>query len=273
MSVEDIWQENKGFILGVVGGLIVFFTAYTIIEGSKAKDIGSNFAQISRAERHERSIRLPSGELRRLQDRREELGQELARLENELAYRPAEGFTLAGLNRAPDIHFNEMVQRLLVEVVEPAAALDIRIPADLGLGEVTPRSDEEREWYLNGLDLVNRICIAGMAGGVEAVEPIRIAKMPKKSRRDRAETEPYMRALTVTFSARGTPAAIDRMIRGLQIPGQRLVVEKGRVQSLDGLAGKQKIFVDESLVVLDMTIKALLLDPEGAPQTPAMGRM
>ncbi|MCB9831971.1 MAG: hypothetical protein H6807_05800 [Planctomycetes bacterium] len=273
MKFEDIWQENKGFILGLLGGLIVFFTAYAIIDGSKAADVRSNLARVASSERRERGMRLQAGELQGIQRRREELSQDLGRLEKELAFRPAPGFTLTGVTRSPDIHFNETVQRLLVEVVEPAAALDIRIPADLGLGDVTPRTNEEREWYLNGLDVVNRICIAGMAGGVEAIEPIRIARVSKKSRRERNEVDPYLRSLTVSFSARGTPVAIDRLIRGLQIPGQRLVIEKARIQSLDGLAGKQKIFVDESLVVLDLTVKALLLDAEGAPRTPPVGRM
>ncbi|MCA9321204.1 MAG: hypothetical protein KDB18_12225 [Salinibacterium sp.] len=266
MSFEEIWQENKNFILLVFGGFIVFITAWFIVTGSIEDEINGNMNAANSHLRRAKSQALPSGLAREVEQELESLKTEVDRLEKRLAFRSEAGFTLLGATKSPDIHFNQTVQRLLTTVVEPAASLDIRIPPDLGLGTVTPRTDAEREWYLNGLDVVNRICLAAIAAQVESVEPLEIGKFPKKSGRDRDE-RPYLRELPVTFNARGRPDAIDYLLRELLAPNSRLVVETARTTSLEGKAKDRKKVsrFDEGVVTLEVKVKALIVDPAGVP--------
>ena len=273
MDFEEIWQENKSFILMLLAGVVVFTVAYMIIDSSFSNEIRSNVARTRTAKRRAKAQELDRGVLKSVERRLGEVEVELQELERELAYRPSPGFTLVGVTRAPDIYFNEMVQKLLKERVEPAASLDIRIPADLGLGSITPKTAQEREWYLNGLDVVSRCCLAGMAAGVEAIEPIRIAKMPKKSRTSRNEVTPYLRPLTVKMTVKGKPSAIDNMLRDIMLPGSRLSIAKARITSMDQTGKRRQTFVDESIVVMDLTVRALLLDAKGEPIGAKTGRM
>ncbi|MFT7617944.1 MAG: hypothetical protein ACI97A_001583 [Planctomycetota bacterium] len=273
MNFEEIWQENKSFILMLLAGLVVFTTAYFIIDGSFTSEIRGNKTRTSSAKKRAVSVKLPSGALRGLERHLDEINGSLTDLERELAYQPSEGFTLVGVTRSPDIYFNEMVQKLLKERVEPAASLDIRIPADIGLGGVTPKTEAEREWYLNGLDVVSRCCLAGMASGVESIEPIRIAKLAKKKRTDRNEVLPYLKPLTVKMTVTGKPSAIDSMLRDIMLPGSRLSITKARISSMDQTGQTRRTFVDESLIVMEITVRALLVDREGVPVGAKTGRM
>ncbi len=271
MNFEEVWQENKSFILMIFAGLVVFGIGYLVINSSFSDEIAANKRGTAAAKR--RAKKLPSGAMKRVERRLNEIEENLNLLEKELAYKPSPGFTLVGVNRSPDIYFNEMIQRLLKERVEPAASLDIRVPATLGLNGITPKTSAEREWYLNGLDVVSRCCLAGMAAGVESIEPIRIAKMLKKSRSRRNETTPYLKPLDVKMTVKGKPGAIDNMLRDIMLPGARLAIAKARITSLDQDGKKRQSFVDESLVVLELTVRALLLDPEGEPMSPKSGRL
>ena len=264
MSFEEIWQENKSFILMLLAGVVVFSVAYMMIDSSFSREIRANRQAARSADASRKRQDLPKGALKGLERRLDAMRGELSHLEKELAFTPSPGFTLKGVSRSQDIHFNEMVQKLLKERVEPAASLDIRIASDLGLGTITPKTNAEREWYLNGLDVVSRCCLAGMASRVESIEPIRIAKFPRK-KRDRLETRPYVRPLAVKMTVKGKPDAIDNMLRDLMLPGSRLSITKAGISSLDQTGQRRRAFVDESLVVLDLTVVALLVDQEGEP--------
>ncbi len=271
MSFEEFWQENKSFVLILVGGFVVFLTAWFIVTGSVEDEIRSNVAAARNHERKAKKLKLPSGALRSVEARLEELRERLDMLRKELAYAPQAGFTLEGVNKSPDVHFNEILHRMLRDVVEVAASLDIRISPDLGLHGVTPRTRKETEWYLNGLDIVNRIGVAAIASQVEAVEPLTIQAYPKKRGGRRGE-RPFIEPVSVTFHARGGPAAIDSLLRGLQLPGARLVVTTARISSLEKPKGKKTSVFDEGQVALDATVEALRVDPEGEPAKPAMAR-
>ena len=275
MSFEEIWQEHKTFILSLLGGVIVFFIGYLLITGPYEKQIKKDKGRVSSLARKARRQRVASGQTQEIKSKLEALRTEKDKLEGELGYTPREGFTLRAISTAPDIHFNEVVQRMQTEIVEPALSLDIRIAFDLGLGDTTPRTNTEREWYLNGLDIVNRIAVAGVAARVRSIEPIKIGRPPSRKRRQRrGATARYVRELPVTFTALGDPLAIDDLIRGLMPPGSRLGVVKASITSLDQLQGgdrrkrRRVRFGSEQLVQLDMTVKALLLDTEGSEEWP-----
>lgn len=280
MSFEEIWQENKGYILALFGGFIVFLTAYLIIDSSFESEITRNVAAKGRHERNAKRARIPRGRTAELDRELVRLEEELVLLEGELEYEPREGFTLSGVSEAPDIHFNRVIQGMLSDIVEPAASIDLRIPTDLGLAGRTPKSRVEYEWYLNGLDLVKRACEAGIGVAVdpygntriESIEPIKIASPKKKKREKRREAEPYVKELRVELSVRGRPGAIDGLVRALMEPGSRLGIESARVSSLDTPKKKQLVATDP-MVQVDLVLKALIIDPDGVPQVSKSSRL
>ncbi|MEE9392874.1 MAG: hypothetical protein V3W41_10255 [Planctomycetota bacterium] len=270
MSFEEIWQEHKSFILTLLAGVIIFFTARMIIVGSFEDEIGRNNRAASRASSQAKRNKVQPGATAEAKRKHEALEASLAKLEREMGYKPATGFTLKAAARAGDLHFNDMVQKLLTGVVEPASSLDIRLDTGLGLGGRTPRSDVEREWYLNGLDLVNRIYLAGIASAVESIEPIKIKILPKK-RRNRGEAARYLRPLAVSFTAHGSPAALDLLLRELMKPGARLSVEKASLLSLDSDKKTVIRFGGDDIVRMDIEVKALIVDPDGVPAVSKSG--
>lgn len=272
MSFEEIWQENKGYILSLLGGFIVFLTAYLIIDGSFESDIRRNEAAKARHERNAKRARIPRGRTSELDRELVRLEEELTLLEGELTYKPREGFTLAGVADAPDIHFNRVIQSMLSDIVEPAASIDMRIPSDLGLMGRTPKSRAEYEWYLNGLDIVKRVCEAGIGVAadpygntrIDGLDPIKIVA-PKKKKRQRRESNPYLTELRVELSVRGRPGAVDGLIRALMEQGARIAIESARVSSLDDRK-KEQLVATDPMVQADLTLKALIVDAEGEPQ-------
>lgn len=265
MSFEEIWHEHKSFILILLAGVVVFFTARYIITSSFEDDIKRNKAAAARSLRSASRSKVPTGAKGLAEEKLRLLEEELAKLQTEMSYRPTAGYTLKGAARAGDLHFNDMVQKLLTEVVEPASSLDIRIDTGLGLDGRTPRSDPEREWYLNGLDVVHRICLAGIGGGVESIEPIKIARFPKK-RSKRGEASPFVRELKVNFTVHGRPAALEELTRRLMTPGARLAIKKSSLLSLDSDKKTVIRFGGDDIVRMDMEVVALLVDDEGLPK-------
>jgi len=274
VSFEEIWQGHRRFILSLVGGFVVFMAAWSIIEGAYEKDIEADRRGIAASRRKARGQKPPPGRVAAIDGEIERLEAELGTLETELSFKSQQGFTLAGSTRSPDIHFNQTVEKML-EVVELALSLDIRVQTDLGIGGITPRTDVEREWYLNGLDVVNRVALAGIAAGVRSIEPIQIASSPSSKKRGRKAgvESPYCREVSISFTSTGHPAAIDGMIRGLMIPGARLAVERAEIVSLDTAGGKKTKGWTERAVRLEMTVKALILDAEGEPSIPKTQRL
>lgn len=266
MSFEEIWQENKTLILQVVGALVIFMLGSWFVTSHFEGDILSATRGTQSSLKRAKQQKVPAGRTREIQDRRDELREELELLEREMSYRPGTGFTLASIEAAPDVHFNQVVDRMLSSVIEVGLSRAVRIQSDLGLGAVTPKTDVEREWFLNGLDVVERIAVAGIAAGVQSIEPIRISRPPKK-KRGRRVANPYLRAVEVSFSATGIPSSIDTMLRNLMPEGSRLAVGAATISSLDDPNPKRgSIGNNTRLVRLDMTLKALLVDEDGVPQ-------
>jgi hypothetical protein len=256
LNFEEIWQENKDFILKLAGGGMVFLIGWLFVTSGFQEEIKANERSKRDAEATVRRMKLPANSMSEAKGKFEQLEEQYQSVEKELFYRPDPGFTLRGISGPTDVFYNEAVQKLSGELVEGASTLDIRIDAELGLDGVTPRTDEEREWYLNALDVVRRFCLAGVAGGVESIEPIKIAPMPKKKRGE--EEEGVVRPLTVDFVAVGAPTAIDGLLRALQQPGRRLAVERATITSLDGDRKASIRFGGEGLVRLNLKVKALL---------------
>ena len=265
MSFEDVWQEHKSFITAAVGGAIVFATAHYFIADHYDAAIRQDRAAVRGAEAKAKAQKLEPGRMQAVEAALETLAARLEKVEAEYAYRPSPGYTLDGIAKAPDVHFNEVVAGMVTNVVEAGLARDIRIQADLGLGGVTPKNNAERAWFLTGLDLVNRIAVAGIAAGVRTIEPIQIARPPQQSRERQRAASPYLRSIAVTASAVGHPRAVDAMVRALMLPGSRLSVEQATILSLDEDNAKQAAFGEQS-VRLELTVKALILDPNGEPQ-------
>lgn len=266
MSVEDVWQEHKSFILPLVGGAAVLFIGWWIVTEKYEGSIlaSQNSARVATARAAQQKI--PAGKLEEVKEVLSGLESRLAKIEKEYAYVAGEGFTLVGVDRDQDIRYNEKVDKLVSDVVEGALANDIRVPPDLGMGGITPKSVAEREWYLNGLDIVQRVSFAGIASGIRAIEAIQIQQPQQIGSRERREAiAPYLRSISVKFSIVGHPRAIDGVLRALVLPGQQLVLETATIQTMDDEGGKGWSPGGEQTVRLDMTVKALHIDSKGQP--------
>ena len=123
MDLHDIWQENKRWILGVVAGLLVFWTVSTIVKGIYST--AGVRQQIRNQQRSVQSEPLYTAEaLAAARNEQEELETARGRLDGAIEFVPPDEFLLAGKGD-PHLHFDVVSRRVRRELVSRADALGV----------------------------------------------------------------------------------------------------------------------------------------------------
>ncbi len=123
MDLHDIWQENKRWILGVIAGLLIYWTGSTIVKG-----IYSTAAVRQQIRNQQRSVQseplYTSEALAAARTEQEELEAARGRLDGALEFVPDDEFLLAGKGD-PHLHFDVVSRRVRRELVHRADALGV----------------------------------------------------------------------------------------------------------------------------------------------------
>ncbi|MFQ5506826.1 MAG: hypothetical protein ACE5F1_18805 [Planctomycetota bacterium] len=153
MDLNDIWQEHRVWILGVLAGVILFFIGNGMI--SRTYDIGAlkgrmraNAAKIRKVKRYGK----PALNAARAEQRK--LDQALAAAKERCYFRPRERFDLEGKGD-PSIYYLNLTSKTKSEVQDSMDAMNIEFRArNLGLPAKSPTDRETTERTLYGLDMV-----------------------------------------------------------------------------------------------------------------------
>ena len=191
MDLNDIWTQNKRWILGVLAGGVLFWIATSIVgsiwDGGAAErkvlSVASALRKQSYYDAKARKLARTSGEA---------LESAQARLDGELTFTPDELFELAGKGD-PDLHFDRVQRDVRTALVDKAQQFSVELAPD-GLRWAAPVGREEIERALIGLNVletaVDRLLDASEeirsastfgALGVQAIEKFEVTS--KRARR------------------------------------------------------------------------------------------
>lgn len=183
MDLNDVWQENKRFIVTVGAGLIAFFIGWMVIDGMYLGDLRAVGRKSLRA------IRDLNQELYSVDDR------ELARAENEallasyeriagaIEFVPRPEFQLEGADTSPQNVYSTMVETVRNRVGDLASRRRAFLPDGLGLEPRATANVDAIERDLHALDLLERALVLAVDSGVRQVRDVRILLDPAFTRR------------------------------------------------------------------------------------------
>ncbi|MEZ5989971.1 MAG: hypothetical protein R3F30_12760 [Planctomycetota bacterium] len=154
MDLNDLWQQHKAWILGVVAGIVVFLVGSSLIQGNypiqgAKKSISASTATL-------RSSLYTRDERDQARQRGEALEKRLAQLEQRLVFQPRADFVLDGQNADPSVYYLRKEGGTKAALQESLEAAGVEILAmDLGMPAEPPIGREDKQLFLNGLDLVD----------------------------------------------------------------------------------------------------------------------
>lgn len=226
MDLNDLWQGNKRFILGIGCALVLLLIAEGIIGsvwdvGTKSRTVASLSGKLRREEAPKQS------ELADVEGDNMVLSERLEELYGQMTFETADKYVLPEHETSPDLLFNTIRSAARDELVDVAARRNIRVDASLGLPEFTPSGREAIQRALAGLNIVEQVVTAAIVAGVRGVPEIEIIDR-KGSRRKKNES--FVDPLQVKFRIEGSTSAVAELVQTLvRGDGQFLCVEEAEL--------------------------------------------
>ncbi|MBI4878204.1 MAG: hypothetical protein HY812_00890 [Planctomycetes bacterium] len=250
MDLNDVWQGNRRFILGVGCAVVLVLIGKGVV-GS----IWDAPAAARGVERHASGLRREeaprAAEVAAVTGESSALAARLEELYARLAFVTEERYLLPKNEPNPDLLYNAIRGQAREDLVEFAARRNIRVKDTLGLPDYTPDGKEAIQRYLRGLCVVEQVVSAAIVAEVRAVDGIEIVE---KKGRARQKSEVFVEPLEVRFEIAGTTAAIAELIDSLVRGGEQfLCVEDFMIEPDQGKSS--------GLTVLKLTVSALTIDP------------
>ena len=218
MDFDDYWQENKGFAVRVLIGLVVFAIARMAIGGTLGEDVASARRTLTNAEKKLKDA-MYDGRARDEAGRvNEDLGAVRTALEAGVAFRPREGYDLEGAMSGSS-RYHRTLADLRDALLPLAGRSNMVLDRGLGQPDLSPTRDEEILRYLESLDLVERVVRLALDLGVERMEKIHVSLdtgLRSKEGVGAVETT------KVRFELGGSGDALLELIRRSQEPGRVL---------------------------------------------------
>jgi hypothetical protein len=152
MDLNDIWQEHKTWILGVLAGVVVFLIASGVIRSRF--DVSGLERQLSGISTQLKGQFYGGAEQRQASEQQAALDAELGKLAAQCYFRPRQSYRLAGKGAASTYYLTH-TSSVKAEVTKRMedAGVDFTQP-QLGLPATSPVDSSDIERTLVGLDLV-----------------------------------------------------------------------------------------------------------------------
>jgi len=180
VNLDALWQRNRKFVLGTLGGVIAFFVLLWILTTGRVGRQEAATRAIGKAATDLRTAMYTDEQERAAQQRlatlRERNAGHAARALPPL--RPAFGIP-AG--KAPAQHYIELTGALRLDLVGWALRNNCEVDPSLGLPPVSPTQRQQVERVLRGLDVVERVVRIAVTSGARSVEKIAIADRGRRA--------------------------------------------------------------------------------------------
>jgi hypothetical protein len=188
MNFDAFWQTHRRFILGLAGGVVVFFILLAISGGGANDRFAKARGSIARARRQMGGNAMyGTNQVATLEQRLAEL-RERNRL---LAERDLPAFRKrfqVPVSTPAAQHYISLTGELRDELIGWALRRNCEIDDSLGLPPVSPSQPQQIERVLRGLDVVDRVIHMAVDFGAAEVDKIRIAQ--KRRRRTGRNVSP-----------------------------------------------------------------------------------
>lgn len=215
MNLDEYWQENRRFVLGLFGGLVLFLTGLWVADAVYGTDLRAARAQEAKVVRDLRQPMFTRSQLAEAEEERERLREVVAALGSTVDFEEREGFRLREGPGSATAQYHEIVGRLRDELLPAAARRNLRLEPTLGLPKLSPTRASDIERYLSGLDLLERVARLAIDEGVGRMEELSIRLDPEYvSRRGTGAVETTELHLQLS----GPAVALGRVLARLERP-------------------------------------------------------
>lgn len=174
MDLNDYWQENKRFVMTVVGGLIAFAIGNSMIDSFIGEDLRSQQRTKTKVEKDLRASRFGASDLRVARLENESLAAASAALAQHVGYPTRPEFQIDPKLGTAGKQYFDAVTLVREDILRRAGRVNIRIDQDLGLPALAPTRDDEIARFLDGLDVVQRVLEFAIDERLERVDSIDI---------------------------------------------------------------------------------------------------
>lgn len=257
MDLNDYWQENKRFVMTVAGGLLAFLVGEMMIGSFIGDELVAKQAEIGRTKRDLGKSRFGPSDLAEARKENEELERVSDVLLGAAAFQPRAPFQLDPAKGTPTNQYFARVEDVRDSLLREAGRSNVRLQDDLGLPALAPTREDEVVRFLEGLDLVERVCRIAIREGVPRVDKIEIRLDPSlystKPSDDIEKTRVKMRMT-------GPSAPLARLIVATQDPAQGPSL---LIDNLDMVPERNK--AEQSVLEIEFAI-ARLKNIDAAPE-------
>lgn len=178
MDLNEYWQENKRFVLTVLGGAVVFMIATQMIDSFIGNDLRAKKRTRDAVQGQLRESRYLARDLTAARTQNEALATAREDLAQYVSYPTREEFRLDADKGSAGHQYFAAVQRVREDLLRRAGRRNIRLAQDLGLPTLAPTRDDEIERHLDALDLIERVVNLAIDERVERIDKIEIKVDP-----------------------------------------------------------------------------------------------
>jgi len=247
MDLNEYWQENKRFVMGAVGGAIVFLIAYLVVNSYFETDIGRKGAEIARYQRDLAEPMFTASDLENARDENVALAGAVGRLIEAADFKPRPEFALDPTKGAANTQYLRALSRVREELLTRANRANVAVEAGLGMPSLSPTREAEIVRYLETLDVIENVVSLALDARAQRIDRIQVRLDPGLSSRDGLGDVERTR---VKFSFTGTSRAMTEVLARTQRPpsGGR-VLHVDELELLPSRSKQDEVRLDLTLVV------------------------
>ncbi len=254
MDLNEFWQENKRFVLAVVGGVVVFFIALKVIDGKFHQRAAQRQAAIRRVQGDLAQPLFDTQDLARAREQAGALETALVELMPQVEFRPRARFALDDVGGSINARYFAVGSSVSEELRQLAGRSNMRLPDNLGLPPAVVDEGEIAR-YLECLDVVDDVVRLAADVGVERIGEVRMRLDPRllagrplgTLERNAVEIElsgaagPLVRLLALSQQTRLDASANESGAQAGRLPG--LVVGEVEMVSARSEGGEARLVV------------------------------
>ncbi|MFT5284657.1 MAG: hypothetical protein ACI8TQ_000814 [Planctomycetota bacterium] len=255
MDLNDIWQENKRFICGVVGGALLFVIGLFVIQSMFGDELSSARRSKSRLERQLSEARYDTTSRDLARRENENMVEAFSELGEIVSYAARSDFRVTEAGGRPVNQYHRTVAKVREDLLSKAGRANLYLDSDLGLPDLSPAGDDEIERYLEALDSIARSVQWAIDAGVDRIDDVRIRLDPSLNSRKGTNAVERTR---VEFELAGTGASLTAFLRATQRPLENRTGTGSRplsIHSVELLPARNRL--DESNLALSINLVRL----------------
>ncbi len=177
MKLEDFWQENKSFVVTVVGGAVLFGAGWATINSTVGDELAKSRVRLTALEKQLAEPKFTEADQQKAQAERDKLAAAVDTLTGALAFQVRPDYELAG--QAPSSRYFAVQAKAREELLALANRAGLVVPESLGLPNLSPTKEQEIVRDLEALDVIDRVVHLAIEAQCERIDEIHIKLDPR----------------------------------------------------------------------------------------------